>query len=269
MIVALHGGASGPTYWDAPGHPRHSLMRIAETLGYTVITPDRPGYGSSRYVTGEHVAPARQTDLTFGLVDKILEGRDRGAGIFVVGHSQGCVLTLRMAADVRGSDLLGIELSGTGIEHNEQVVVARKAAHDVNGRSRPLSLRRLLWEPAYLYPAIQPIHTPAPAFDGADARQWPAEFAKTAGGITVPVRIVLADNENWWKSGHAALDDMASLFTASRRVVVDEQILAAHNVSLALAATAYHLKLLAFVEECVLSRGSAISNEQTLEVNDA
>lgn len=48
VIIALHGGASRPDYFDAPGHPQHSLLRMGALLGFTVIAPDRPGYGSSR-----------------------------------------------------------------------------------------------------------------------------------------------------------------------------------------------------------------------------
>ena len=47
VVVAFHGGASTAAYFDCPGHPRLSLLRIGVALGYTVVALDRPGYGAS------------------------------------------------------------------------------------------------------------------------------------------------------------------------------------------------------------------------------
>jgi hypothetical protein len=47
------------------------------------------------------------------------------------------------------------------------------------------------------------------------------------------------------------------LFTASPRVVTEEQADGGHNLSLGLSALAYHLKVLSFAEECVLARENA------------
>jgi hypothetical protein len=71
------------------------------------------------------------------------------------------------------------------------------------------------------------------------------------------VHYSLGEHERVWRSGPAALADIASLFTASPRVVVDEQVDGGHNLSIGLTAMAYHLKILSFVEECVLTRASA------------
>lgn len=60
-----------------------------------------------------------------------------------------------------------------------------------------------------------------------------------------------------WNSGPSALADIASLFTASPRVAVDEQAGGGHNLSIGLTSLAYHLKVLSFVEECVLAREEA------------
>jgi hypothetical protein len=43
----------------------------------------------------------------------------------------------------------------------------------------------------------------------------------------------------------------AAITSASPRVVVHQQADAGHNLSLGLTAKAYHLTVLAFVEECV------------------
>ena len=69
----------------------------------------------------------------------------------------------------------------------------------------------------------------------------------------------LGDHERVWSSGPAALAEVASLFTASPRVVAAEQAGAGHNLSLGLSAMAYHLKVLSFAEECALGREYADS----------
>ncbi|WP_089250518.1 alpha/beta fold hydrolase [Rhodococcoides kyotonense] len=264
VVVAWHGGASRPDYFDAPGHSRHSLMQVGASLGFSVIAPHRPGYGSSREMLGERIDPDRQVALSYGVVDSALQGLDRGAGCFLVGHSQGCVLALRMAVDPRGSDLLGIEMAGTGIRHNRRSDAVRRLGTSDVEQAAGL-LRELLWQPAGLYPQQEPVSSRAPAYDGEDALAWPAEFARSAPNVSVPVRISLGDHESWWQSGEPGLVGMSSLFTASVRTEVDEQIGSGHNVSLGNAALAYHLKVLAFVEECVLSRQSAGRNEKLLE----
>jgi hypothetical protein len=39
--------------------------------------------------------------------------------------------------------------------------------------------------------------------------------------------------------------------------VINEQVGAGHNLSLSVSAAAYHLKVLSFVEDCVVARQSA------------
>lgn len=253
VIVALHGGASNSSYWDAPGHPRHSLLRTGPALGFTVIAPDRPGYGASRPHVGEHLSPGEQVDLVSAVLEEVLADSGRGAGLFLVGHSQGCVMAIRMASDPRFDDLLGIEISGTGVEHHAGI---RERRHTVESE-RAVSLREKLWQPAYLYPDTEPLRAKAPAYERADALDWPAEFARSAAGVRAPVRIVLADHEQWWRPDADALGHLAALFTGSARVVTDIQHQSGHNISVSYAALAYHLKVLAFCEECIVARQHA------------
>ena len=268
IVVAVHGGATTPEYFDAPGFPHQSLLRIGASLGFTVVAPDRPGYGASREVLGERVTPSRQLDLTFGVLDQALAGHDRGAGLFVLGHSQGSVLTARMAAHPRASDLsgdhlLGIEMSGTGVHHSEEA--RRRIASFAAGGSAGSDLRNLFWQPAYLYRDRERVLSPAPKFDGVDAASWPQDLTELAPAVTVPVRISLGDHEHWWSAGTAGLNSMAELFVSSPRVVVDEQFESGHSTSLGVSALAYHLKVLSFVEECVLMREHAELNSNVKE----
>lgn len=258
VVVALHGGAVTSSYFDYPDQPRLSLLRTAAALDFTVVAIDRPGYGSSAPYGESMASPARRVDLAYGVVDRLLASRPRGAGLFLWAHSIGCDLGVRMAGDERRNDLLGLEIAGIGRHHHPG------AAEILDFRQRdPAALRRpgpglrdLLWEPARLYPdevvGAARIQSPGPPYEAAVARRWPLEFAELAARVRIPVHYTLGDHERVWSSGPEALADIAGLFTASVRVVTEEQADSGHNLSIGLTATGYHLKILSFLEECVL-----------------
>jgi pimeloyl-ACP methyl ester carboxylesterase len=259
VIVALHGGGTTSAYFDCPGRPRLSLLRIGASLGFTVIALDRPGFGSSAPYDDHMADPQRRAELAYEAVDGIVGSGPGGAGLFLLAHSNGSELALRMAVHERGLQLLGLEISGTGRRH-------QPAARDVLKRPEIREIRRgvgeLLWQASHLYPneVIGGVGSPAgsPAYEGSIVRNWPKrDFPALAGQVRVPVRFTLADHEPFWESGPQGLADVAAMFTASPRVVVNEQRGSGHNLSLGLTATAYHLGVLSFVEECVVARQSA------------
>ncbi|WP_324290115.1 alpha/beta hydrolase [Gordonia sp. SL306] len=256
VIVAIHGGATKSAYFDCPGHPAASLLRVASAAGYTVLALDRPGHGTSRPHAAEMDA-ARRVELTYGAITGHLKGLPTGAGIFVWAHSVGCELAVRLAADeARGAELLGLEVSGTGLEY-------QAAAQEILGgherNAPPAGVRKLLWEPAALYPPGMPggsaLASPTPPGEGAVIRSWPRrDFPSLAPAVAIPVHFTAAAHERIWRKDPDALRDIAALFTGSPRVVVDELAGGGHNLSLGHAARAYHLHVLSFVESCVVGR---------------
>jgi pimeloyl-ACP methyl ester carboxylesterase len=258
VILALHGGAVTSRYFDYPDRPRQSLLRTAAALGYTVIALDRPGYGSSYERGDEMDDPARRVDLVYAALDRLLDSRPRGAGVFVLAHSIGCELAARVAADDRGKELLGVELSGTGTHHHEGAVEIMEGWKQDRSWPRRSSrgVRDLIWEPARLYPdevvGGARIISAGPPYEGYVAEHWAQQFPDVAARVRIPVHFTLGEYERVWRSGPAALADIAALFTASPRVVVEEQAEGGHNLSIGLTSLAYHLKILSFVEECIL-----------------
>jgi pimeloyl-ACP methyl ester carboxylesterase len=255
VVVALHGGASTAGYFDCPGHPRLSLLRLGAQLGFTVIALDRPGYGSSAPYPDAIERPEQRVSLAYGAVDAMLGENSRGAGLFVVAHSNGCELALRMAAG-SAAGLIGLELAGTGLRYQD---AALEILRDAGPTRRPPGLRQLLWEPARLYPAevltgITNSSTGAP-YEAAMVRDWPQrDFPALAAEVRVPVRFSHAEHERVWCSDADALARIAAVFSNAPRFAIAEQAAAGHNLSLGVTAAAYHLKVLSFVEECVVSR---------------
>lgn len=259
VIVAVHGGATTGAYFDCPGHPRLSLLRLGAALGFTVIALDRPGFGSSALYSGEFDDTPRRIDMAYRAVDTILGDRDCGAGLFLLAHSNGSELALRMASHDRGSALLGIEISGTGVRQQD---MARSVLANASRDNLPTGLRQLLWEPAHLYPegvagSVRIKSGPmSPPYEGNLVAHWLQDLPALAAQVQVPVRFTLAEHERVWENGPVALAEIGALFTAAPRVVVHEQAGAGHNTSLGHAAVAYHLSALSFVEECALSNAT-------------
>jgi pimeloyl-ACP methyl ester carboxylesterase len=266
VLVALHGGAVNSAYYDSRRPSRSSLLLAGAALGYTVIALDRPGYGASAPY-GEHLsAPDARVDLTYGAIDALLASRSRGAGVFVMAHSMGCVLAVRLAADPRGAELLGLEIAATGLVPHpdaafmDSLISTGEPGPRYADRPRRAMLQEALWNPARLYPpgaAADLGIAASPGYEGPEIGGWIGALPKLAAGVRVPVHYTLGDHERVWSTGPAAMAEVGGLFTASPRVVTAEQADAAHNLSLGWSALSYHLKVLSFAEECAVARENA------------
>ncbi|TPG33109.1 alpha/beta hydrolase [Mycolicibacterium hodleri] len=251
VIVALHGGATSAQYFDCPGQPRLSLLRMAASQGYTVVALDRPGYGASALYQDEMSDAERRVELAFGAVDKIV-GSTRGAGMFVMAHSAGCELGLRMAVDERSHGVVGVEVAGTGLRYNAE---AKDVISQASTTSRPAGLRDLLWQPTELYPAevlTGALSAQGSAYEAEVTGNWPRrDFPVVAAQVTVPVQFSVAAHEGVWESTPQALSDIAALFTSAPGVRINEMADSGHNLSVGLTAATYHARVLSFVDECL------------------
>ena len=252
--MAIHGGGTTAVYFDCPGHPSFSLLRTGAAAGFTVVALDRPGYGSSAPYPEAMVEPDQRVNLAYGAVDRIIGERPRGAGIFVMGHSGGCELTMRMAADERGADLLGIELAGTGRHYHP---AAREMLKTATRERRPSGLRELLWHPERPVSARDP-HRGHGFSDGSRLRgpdgvglgaprpsrrsPQPCGCRCTSASPSTK-RFGRPMIQRWRRSPRCS--------PASPRFTVHRQPEAGHNISLGHTAADYHSTVLAFAEECV------------------
>ncbi|MGH3438548.1 MAG: alpha/beta fold hydrolase [Sciscionella sp.] len=271
VIVAIHGGGTTAVYFDCPGKPALSLLRAGAAGGFTVLALDRPGYGSSAPYPEAIARPEQRVQLAYGAVDRILGDRPRGTGLFLVAHSGGCELALRMAADEQGADLLGLELAGAGRHYHP---AARDVLTVATRDHRPAGLRELLWHPPELYPpevrtGITNSST-APAYEDGVVTNWARQdFPALAPAVRIPVQFSVAEHERVWQSDPPALAEIADLFSGSPRFRINEQLGAGHNLSLGHTAAAYHLKVLSFAEECVVARENPAAAEAATQDSQA
>jgi pimeloyl-ACP methyl ester carboxylesterase len=256
VIVAVHGGGTTALYFDCPGHPELSLLRTGAQHGYTVVALDRPGYGSSAAYPDAVAQPEQRVRLAYGAIDRILGERSRGAGLFLMGHSGGCELALRMASDgppEQRTDLLGVELAGTGRRYHP---AAREILKAATLQHRPPGMRELLWHPTELYPPEvldgATIYQGAPPYETQMVSNWARQdFPAVAPAVRVPVQFSIAEHEKIWLSDGPAQTEIASLFSNTPRFQINEQPGAGHNISLGHTAADYHASVFSFADECL------------------
>ncbi|MFD8014814.1 alpha/beta fold hydrolase [Streptomyces sp. NPDC058955] len=247
LVVALHGGGMSAGYFDGQAHPDVSLLALGARLGYAVLALDRPGYGpyAGREPDGRGVAGQ------VGAVADALEDV-AGARVLLLGHSFGGKVALAVAADRPPRGLVGVDVSGVG---------HRPAVRFVRGPG--FAARRLDWGPTFgLYPpgtfrASRSVVAPMPKREAESVGDWARGGADVLGRVRVPVRFTFAEHEAWWRHGPDDVADLTGRLGLAPRVVVDRLPGAGHNVSLGWAARSYHLRVLAFLEECLAADGAA------------
>ncbi|QFR02040.1 alpha/beta hydrolase [Streptomyces phaeolivaceus] len=258
VVVAVHGGGMNAGYFDCRAHPQQSLLTLGASLGYTVLAVDRPGYRHSAAGLPEGQELAEQAVSLRAALRDFTARHDTGAGLFLLAHSYGGKVALTAAADDPGvPNLLGLDISGCGHLYAVEPHELPTDPHD-GGR-----LRRS-WGPLRLYPSgtfreSGTIVEPVPALERAELARWPQLFRTTAPRVRVPVRLTFAEHEAWWRHDEEALTDLAAHFTAAPRVSVDRQPAAGHNISLGWAARSYHLRALAFLEDCLTAHETTLT----------
>jgi pimeloyl-ACP methyl ester carboxylesterase len=258
VVVAFHGGASTAAYFDCPGHPQLSLLRYGADQGFTMVALDRPGYGSSAPYPDAMERPEQRVALAYGALDKVLGSNPRGAGLFILGHSAGCELAVRMAAGERAehADVIGVELAGAGVEYHPTTADIVKNA---TATARPKGLREVLWHPAHLYPddvlSGMTNSTSGTLYEVEMTKSWPRQdFPALAAQLRVPVQFTVAEHERVRRSDPETLRQIGAMFTSAPRFVINEQAGTGHNLSLSVNAADYHEKVLSFVGECVVAQ---------------
>jgi pimeloyl-ACP methyl ester carboxylesterase len=246
-VIALHGAGMSAGYFDGQAHPDVSLLALGASLGYTVLALDRPGYGESAALRPDGALLADQATLVTEAMRAFAKDHRTGAGMFLLAHSYGGKLALTVAAGDGGDDIIGLDISGCG----RQYAVAPADLHSALAANRP----SLNWGPLWLYPpdtfrASATVVAPMPTAERDEGPSWPRMYPAVAARVTVAVRFTFAEHEAWWQVDDTALAALREPL-AARCVRVDRQPAAGHNISLGWAARPYHLRALAFLEECM------------------
>ncbi|WP_338784207.1 alpha/beta fold hydrolase [Streptomyces sp. DG1A-41] len=253
MVLALHGSGIRAGYFESHAEPGHSLLDVGAKLGFTVLALDRPGYGESASLLPEGAPTQEQAVLLRAALKDFARTRETGQGFFVVAHSSGGKTALAMAAQDLDDRIIGLDISGLGSTPAADATLPRHSVGRIDGYRH--------WGDPALYPAetfrrCRSLLASIPVQEIQELPLWPEMYACLAASVTVPVRFTFAEQEPWWQFGAQAVADLTAPL-ASVRVQVDHQPDAGHNISLGWAARTYHLRALAFLEECLLARRTA------------
>ncbi len=246
VVLAIPGSAMTCSYFDGPVDPAGSLLDLGASLGFTVWSIDRPGYGASADTPDERLDIFGQAELVHRALDTFEREHDVGAGFFVVGHSYGLKVALVMAADARGRRLLGIDGAGTGLRY---AFDPRRPPRNEDGDRGPI------WGPEDIYPVGTfdrgrlPLGR-VPTIQSAEAPEWPGVIRSIAADIAVPLRFTYGGHERLWPIDDAALAELRDAFPLSPRVETAIQPGSGQNISLSNAAAPYHRRALAFATDC-------------------
>ncbi|MCB5178533.1 alpha/beta hydrolase [Streptomyces antimicrobicus] len=242
-ILAVHGRGMRAAYWNA-------FVPLATALGHAVLAVDRPGYGASAEALPQGLTLSEQADTLHAALKEHARTHDIGAGVFLLGHSDGGKVALHTAAEDSAVPLLGLDTSGTGYLYHPE---ALHFPSTLGGGAT-----RLNWGPLNLYPrgtfqASRALLAPTPPREAAETIHWPTQFEALAPHVRVPVRLTFAAHERWWRLDPATLHAMTTRLSAAPTTAVAHLPGAGHNISLGLTAAAYHLRVLTFLEECLLT----------------
>ncbi|WP_410589414.1 alpha/beta hydrolase [Amycolatopsis sp. lyj-23] len=113
LIVALHGDTYTARYGDVAGSRHGSFLDVAATIGHQVVAFDRPGDGGSTSLDTAVSTFEPHAELLSAAVTAV--AADAGSReVFLVGHSIGGLIALRIAASRPGFPLIGVSATSSG-----------------------------------------------------------------------------------------------------------------------------------------------------------
>lgn len=260
LIVALHGGGLSAGYWDCPPRPELSLLHLGAELGYGVLALDRPGYGASQNHDPSRLDLESQTELLFDAIDAWCATARFDGPAFLIGHSVGGILALRMAAHARGGRLGGVDVLGVPFRYPAEAAGEAIQSLAAEGGRVPVvtkdTRRWLLFGPPETYDEDVfeydgRCSMPMPLAEYRDGLAAPALWPRLLPEIRVPVQYTLTEFEKMQAGGWDTLNEVRTLLSNSQRASVHLQKGSGHNTSHHHVARAYHLRALAFFEECI------------------
>ncbi len=257
LLVAVHGGTYTSKYFDTPSS---SLLEFCASLGYSILALDRPGYGTATSIPFDQLSLDGQVPILQQALSEIWDSYgQQSAGMFLIGHSIGGMISLLLAAEKPHERLIGMNMTGAGALYNEQTKGAfASLVSDAPTVMMDIAIKvRAMYGPTWSYPEEQAHYdperdVPTAAIELAEAQTWGARLPQVAAKVRVPVQFIVPEHDHIWRGEPEALSHVAEMFTSAPFVDVGIQRLTGHSAELHTLARAFYMKILSFVEECIL-----------------
>ncbi|MEO6891710.1 MAG: alpha/beta fold hydrolase [Ktedonobacteraceae bacterium] len=264
LLVAIHGGTYTSKYFDTPSS---SLLDFCASSGYSILALDRPGYGTATSVPVDQLSFEGQIPVLQQALEVIWHDYgQQSAGMFLIGHSIGGMISLLLATEKPHERLIGMNMTGAGALYNEQTKAAfASLVSDAPTVMMDIAIKiRAMYGPAWSYPEEQAQYdperdVPTAAIELAEAQTWGARLPQIAAKVRVPVQFMVPEYDHIWRGELEALSHVAEMFSAAPFVDVGIQRMAGHSVELHTLARAFYMKILSFVEECIVYRSNLSS----------
>lgn len=262
LILALHGGGYSAGYWNCPVRGT-SFFTLAAQLGFHVVAPDRPGYGSSYDFDPTRLGLNPQVEFLFDAIEGWSDRKAFAGPVFVIGHSLGGIIALLMAAHPRAQRLCAVDVLGVPIRFRANPAGETVKSFLQSGTHVPpvdeQTRRLLMFGPDDAYESLSDRHDaaavrPMPVAEYREAIAMPESWAKVLPGIRIPVQFTAAELEAMQATGSEILKEVQNLLASCPHKAVHLQRHSGHNASTHKIAPAYHLRAIAFFEECIALR---------------
>ena len=257
-VIAIHGSGYGGRYWDLP-EPLSSLQRIGRDLGIRVIAVDRPGYGAASDIAPENLGVDMQAKVLGELTARI-HAEAPSVPVFLMGHSFGALLVVRVSAGEAADCVAGIDVAGLPVQWRPEVratVEARLRGEPSAFSTTQSRLALYFGPPGTFDPDVIELERAllqrVPRIEIEESLDSTRMLQESAPLVRMPVQYTVAEYEGSIAGGQLALSRGRALFTGASRVTAHLQANAGHNVSLHKVGRAYYLRAFAFFEDVLAS----------------
>lgn len=257
LIVALHGGGNSAAIFDDTIPGEAGFLGTAASLGYAALALDRPGYGASQQIAEDlRTFDGQIVLLRLALTAAWEQYGADSAGVVLLGQSFGGLIVLGLAASQLDIPFLGVSTHGTGLRWLPGVLERFQSKHSAAPSVElPFDENSRSLGPAnsWVHEArerLQQSRTPLPMAELREVLRFPEHLRRISAAVRVPVQMTLGEYDTMWESSPSALDELSQLFPHAPFVEVRRHRFLPHQPGAHLAARAFYLRELAFVEEC-------------------
>ena len=225
-----------------------------------MLALDRPGYVGSTALPPTESTITRNAERLDQAIGSIWEASgSRARGIVLIGHSIGGAITVEIASRRPSWPLLGIAVSGVGLQTPSESGAAWAALPDLPVVELPSHLKdQVMFGPEWTFASDMPASShvadaPVPRAELIDiTHTWSERVRDLAARVIVPVHYRQGEFDKLWITGQDQVEGFAGAFTAAPWVDARVFRSVGHCIDFHRLGLAFHLEQLAFALRCVV-----------------